>query len=84
MRVGEITSRKDMEALNLDKKFGLSEKVYNEFLNSLTFENGVFVGAIYDGVERELLDTKSSDAFWAYFGISLRSPQPSKKCYNIR
>ncbi len=66
-----VSSKESAKQLHLDKAFNLSKEVYNEFIESLIFENGKFVGAIYDGVEKEL-DDASSDEFWKHFGISVR------------
>lgn len=65
-----LNSRASVTALNLDAKFNINKDVYNEFIESLTFENGEFVGAIYDRIEKEL-DEKSSNEFWGEFGISI-------------
>lgn len=67
-----LKAKRDIEMLNLDKKFNIDEGVYEEFLHSLTFdENGNFRGAIFAGVE-QYLDDSSSDKFWSNFGISIR------------
>ncbi len=68
----ELNSKQDVKKLNLGKTFNISKDVYNEFFESLIFENGEFVGAIYDGIEKEL-DDFSSDKFWGNFGISIRN-----------
>ena len=50
----KLNSKQSVEKLSLDKTFNISESTYNEFIESLTFEDGEFVGAIYDGIEKEL------------------------------
>ena len=42
----------------------------------MTFEEGQFVGAIYDRIE-EQFDEKSSNDFWSNFGISIRDKNQS-------
>lgn len=71
-----VTSVEDVIKLNLDKKFNISEATYNEFLNSLVFENNQFRGAIYDAIELELGDDNSSNSFWNNFEISIRDKDP--------
>lgn len=70
--ISTLNSKTSVTALNLDMRFSIDKDVYNEFIESLTFENDEFVGAIYDRIEKEL-DEKSSNEFWKEFGISIRN-----------
>jgi hypothetical protein len=68
-----VNSKESAMSLDLKTKYNLPEDVYNEFIESLTFdEKGNFRGAIYIEVEK-YLDDNSSDEFWNNFGVSLRN-----------
>ena len=67
--------RKSIQEEKLDNKFNLNSNVYNEFINSIIFdENGKLIGAKYDGIEKELND-KESNKFWNHFGLSIRNAE---------
>ena len=76
-----LNSKEIVKSLNLNSKFNINKELYNEFIESLTFENGEFVGAIYTGIEKEL-DDKSSDEFWGNFDISVRNKDDFKNKKN--
>ncbi len=65
-----VTSVDDVRYLNLNSKYSIPDAVYNEFMNSITFENGHFTGCYYKAVD-ELLDEKTSVEFWKNFGINI-------------
>lgn len=56
----------------LDSKYNIPNHIYNEFIDSLIFdEKGNVIGAIYDEIENQL-DDDSSNKFWGNFGFTVR------------
>ena len=57
----------------IDSKYNIPNHIYNEFIDSLIFdEKGNVIGAIYDEIENQL-DDDSSNKFWGNFGFTVRT-----------
>lgn len=72
----EINMKLSKEAViekNLDTKFNLDSTIYDEFINSLIFdEKGRIIGAIYDKIQNSLND-KESENFWNHLDIPINN-----------
>jgi len=81
----ELTSIQDVLNLNLDKKFEIPEKTYEEFIESIEFVDNKFSGCYYKEID-ELFDSRTSQEFWKNFNIQVRpgyqqdSPSSAKSC----
>ncbi len=68
-----LESREQVEALGLENIFNLDQKVYNEFLGNIVFDElGNFRGAKIDGINKELNETQK-EKFWKNFGLTYKN-----------
>ena len=78
-----LNSVQKVESLNLADEFNLSKEVYNEFLESLIFDDltSHFRGAKISGINNAL-NEKQREKFWKYFGLTYKNgdfPQNTNK-----
>lgn len=66
------SSVNEIVQLGLDRKFNIPNEVYQDFLTNTIFRDNQLQGFKYTEIDR-LFDDSQSNAFWANFGISVRS-----------
>ena len=75
-------SKQNIEQLNLSEKFKINKVVYDEFFNSIIFdEYGNFRGAKVTGINKSL-NEEEREKFWKYFGLTYKNgdfPQNTNK-----
>ncbi|MCF6214480.1 MAG: hypothetical protein L3J45_10705 [Flavobacteriaceae bacterium] len=65
-----LKSKQSVINSNLESKFDINPDVFDEFVNSIVFDNkGRFRGAIYTSINKEI-NTDLQNDFWKRFGIT--------------
>ena len=63
-----LNSKEKVKELGLDKTYNIKEVVYEEFIESLTFDKkGRFRGAIYKGINESIKNKEKQKKFWNRF-----------------
>ena len=82
VQVVDFTSVEEIMQLNLDEKFNIPKEVYQNFLDNTIFFDNQLSGLAYGEIDR-LLDDTQSEAFWTYFGFSVRNSSATQRDYEI-
>jgi len=65
-----LKSKQSVINSNLESKFDINPDVFDEFVNSIVFDNkDRFRGAIYTSINKEINSDLQND-FWKHFGIT--------------